>query len=233
MTVTDKRWTDTIKQQLRDSRLKITRSLIACLARLENKPECLISGSAIGYYGNHKDEKIDESYLSDNPLFFSQKLCMDWEHEASQAENMGIRSCYLRTGIVLGNNGGALAKMLPPFKMGVGGPMGDGQQWMSWIHIDDLIEMMLYAMQHTEISGPLNGASPLPVRNKEFSTTLGKVLKRPAFLPLPSFVVSLLMGQMGEELLLSGQHVIPKKMLDAGYQFLYSDLETALVNVIH
>ena len=229
--IADKRWTHKVKQQLRDSRLKVTLSLVSYLEQLEQKPECMISGSAIGYYGNCNNEIIDESFHQDNDHSFSQKLCIDWEREASHAETLGIRTCYLRTGIVLGPGGGALAKMLPPFKMGLGGPIGDGHQWMSWIHIDDLIGIMLYAMQHKNISGPLNGTAPNPVTNKEFSTKLGQRLNRPAFLPLPSFAVRLLMGQMGEELLSSGQRVIPKKIMDAGYDFQFKDLENALTDV--
>jgi uncharacterized protein (TIGR01777 family) len=230
--IADKRWTDKVKQQLRDSRLKITDSLVSCLARLEQKPECMISGSAIGFYGARNDEIIDESFHQDNDHNFSQQLCMDWEREASHAETLGIRTCYLRTGIVLGSGGGALAKMLPPFKMGLGGPIGDGHQWMSWVHIDDLVGIMLYAMQHKDIRGPLNGTAPNPVTNKEFSTKLGQKLNRPAFLPLPMFAVSLLMGQMGKELLSSGQRVIPKNIMDAGYVFQFKHLESALSDVI-
>jgi len=230
--IADKRWTDKVKQRLRDSRLKITHSLVDCLARLEYKPECMISGSAIGYYGDCSDEIVDESFQRDNTLNFSQKLCIDWEQEASHAETLGIRTCYLRTGIVLGADGGALARMLLPFKMGLGGPIGDGHQWMSWVHIDDLIGIMLYAMEHKNIRGPLNGTAPNPVTNKEFSTKLGKRLNRPAFLPLPSFAVSLLMGQMGEELLSSGQRVIPEKIMDAGYEFKFRYLERALADII-
>ncbi len=230
--IADKRWTNRVKQQLRDSRLNLTHSLVTCLERLEQKPECLISGSAIGYYGDRNDEIIDESYQQDNGNSFSQTLCMDWEREASHAEILGIRTCYLRTGIVLGPDGGALAKMLPPFKMGLGGPIGDGQQWMSWIHIDDLIGIMLHAMNHKDICGSLNGTAPNPVTNKDFSTQLGHRLNRPAFLTLPSFAVRLLMGQMGEELLSSGQRVVPKKIMDSGYDFQFKELENALSNVI-
>lgn len=230
--IADNRWTDIVKQQLRDSRLKLTQSLVSYLKQLVKKPECIISGSAIGYYGVLGDEIVDESFHQDNEHNFSQKLCMDWEQEASLSENLGIRTCYLRTGIVLGPNGGALGKMLFPFKMGLGGPIGDGHQWMSWIHIDDLIGIMLFIMQNKNIRGPINGTAPNPVTNKEFSTKLGKALNRPAFLPLPSFAVRLLMGQMGEELLSSGQRVIPKKITDAGYVFQFKDLESALSDVI-
>ncbi len=230
--IADKRWTDNIKQQLRESRLKLTQSLVSFLKRVEKKPECLISGSAVGYYGALGDEKVDESFQLNNEPNFSQQLCMDWEKEASLAESLGIRTCYLRTGIVLGPNGGALAKMLPPFKMGLGGPIGSGHQWMSWVHIDDLIGIMFHIMNNKNIHGPVNGTSPNPVINKQFSSMLGRTLNRPAFFPLPSFMVKLLMGKMGEELLLSGQRVIPNKLIDAGYVFQYKELESALSDVI-
>ena len=191
---------------------------------------CLISGSAIGYYGNQGDKQVDEQMSGDNS--FSSKLCFDWEHEAQQAEALGIRACYLRTAIVLGKNGGALAKMLPAFKLGLGGPMGNGRQWMSWIHIDDLIGVILYTINHKDIKGAINGAAPNPVTNKVFSSTLAQVLNRPALLPMPAIVLKLMLGEMAEELLLSGQRVIPKKMLDAGYDFHYAELEDALREVV-
>lgn len=228
--ITDKRWTANIKKQLRDSRIVTTQNLIAYLRKSENKPECLISGSAIGYYGNQGEKTVDEGTSGDSS--FSSKLCFDWEHVAKQAEELRIRTCYLRTGIVLGKNGGALSKMLPAFKLGLGGPMGNGSQWMSWIHIDDLIGIILYLIQHRNISGAVNGSAPNPTRNKDFSSTLGYVLKRPAFVPMPAFVLKLLLGEMAQELLLAGQRVMPKKILDAGYNFQYAELENALREVL-
>ncbi|MBL4711135.1 MAG: TIGR01777 family oxidoreductase [Gammaproteobacteria bacterium] len=227
--VTDKRWTSVIKKQLRDSRLITTQKLIKYLQTTEKKPACLISGSAIGYYGNQSDTIVDENMSGDSS--FSSKLCLDWEHEAQQAEALGIRTCYLRTGIVLGKKGGALAKMLPAFKFGLGGAMGDGEQWMSWVHIDDLIGIMLHIIKHKNISGAVNGTSPNPVTNKNFSSTLARVLNRPAFLPMPAFVLKLMLGEMAQELLLSGQRVIPKKILGAGYAFQYAELDKALSQV--
>ena len=228
--ITDKRWTPGIKKQLRESRIVTTQNLISYLQGAKKKPECFISGSAIGYYGNQGEKPVDEQMSGDSS--FSSKLCFDWEHEAQQAEVLGIRTCYLRTGIVLGKKGGALAKMLPAFKLGLGGPMGTGRQWMSWIHINDLTGLILYAINHKDIKGAINGTAPKPVTNKEFTSTLASVLKRPAYLPMPAFVLKLMLGQMAEELLLSGQRVIPKKILDAGYDFQYAELENALSEVV-
>ncbi len=228
--ITDKRWTPGIKKQLRESRIITTQKLIRYLQAAKKKPECLISGSAIGYYGNQGDKPVDEQMSGDSS--FSSKLCSDWEHEAQQAEVLGIRTCYLRTGIVLGKKGGALAKMLPAFKLGLGGPMGNGRQWMSWIHMNDLIALLLHVINNKDIKGAINATAPNPVTNKDFASTLASVLKRPAFLPMPAFVLKLMLGQMAEELLLSGQRVIPKKILDAAYVFQYAELENALSEVV-
>jgi len=228
--ITDKRWTPGIKKQLRESRIITTQKLIRYLQAAKKKPECLISGSAIGYYGNQGDKPVDEQMSGDSS--FSSKLCSDWEHEAQQAEVLGIRTCYLRTGIVLGKKGGALAKMLPAFKLGLGGPMGNGRQWMSWIHMNDLIALLLHVINNKDITGGINATAPNPVTNKDFASTLASVLKRPAFLPMPAFVLKLMLGQMAEELLLSGQRVIPKKILDAAYVFQYAELENALSEVV-
>jgi len=228
--IADKRWTSAIKKQLRESRLLSTQKLIDYLQTTQRKPELLISGSAIGYYGDQGKKNIDEK--SSCGSGFSSKLCLDWEHEAQRAEALGIRTCYLRTGIVLGENGGALSKMLPAFKLGLGGPMGNGQQWMSWIHIDDLIGIILHVINNKDIKGAVNGTAPNPVTNKVFSSTLARVLKRPAFFPMPAFVLKLMLGEMAQELLLSGQRVMPKKMLDAAYDFQYAELEDALRKVV-
>ncbi len=228
--ITDRRWTPTIKNQLRESRLLTTHKLIRYLQTVETKPECFISGSAIGYYGDQGENSVDETGSGDNS--FSSKLCFDWEHEAKQAEDLGIRTCYLRTGIVLGKKGGALSKMLPAFRLGLGGSMGSGRQWMSWVHIDDLTGIILHIINHRNISGAVNGTAPKPTTNKEFSSTLAHVLKRPAFMPVPAFVLKMMLGEMAEELLLSGQRVMPKKILDTGYGFQYAELEDALREVV-
>lgn len=226
----DRRWTDSVKQQLRDSRLLTTASLIEYFKRANQKPAVFISGSAIGVYGLHGDEKLDEQASGDDN--FSSKLCRDWEAQAAEAEALGIRCCYLRTGVVLGKNGGALSKMLPPFKMALGGPMGSGQQWMSWVHMDDLVNAIVYALETPSINGPINGTAPNPVTNKAFSKALGAALNRPAIIPMPAFVLKLMMGEMAEELLLSGQRVVPAKLTQSGFEFKYPQLDDALRDII-
>lgn len=226
----DRRWTDSVKQQLRDSRLLTTASLVEYFKRANQKPAVFISGSAIGVYGLHGDEKLDEQASGDDS--FSSKLCRDWEAQAAEAEALGIRCCYLRTGVVLGKNGGALSKMLPPFKMALGGPMGSGQQWMSWVHMDDLVNAIVYALETPSINGPINGTAPNPVTNKAFSKALGAALNRPALIPMPAFVLKLMMGEMAEELLLSGQRVVPAKLTQSGFEFKYPQLDDALRDII-
>ena len=228
--ITDKRWTPAVKKQLYDSRINTTQKLINYFKHASKKPDVFISGSAIGYYGYKSNRPLDETASGDES--FSSQLCKSWEHEARSAEEQGIRTCYLRTGIVLGKNGGALSKMLPAFRLGLGGPMGSGKQVMSWIHIDDLVNMILFVIENEHIRGPVNGTSPNPVSNKVFSETLGHVLKRPVFFKVPGFVLKLMLGGMAEELLLSGQTVIPAMVLDAGYEFQFAELKDALVNVL-
>ena len=229
--IADKRWSDEVKQQIIDSRIKTTQALYDYLKDLLVKPEVFISGSALGYYGlRNSDDEINETGTTDNS--FSSQLCQQWETEAQAIAELGIRTCYLRTGIVLGKNGGALNKMLPPFKMALGGPIGDGKQWMSWIHLDDIVGMIRFAIDNEAIQGAINGTTPQPVTNTVFSKTLGKVLKRPAIFRMPAFVVKLLFGQMGEELLLAGQRVIPEKLTQAGYQFKFPQLEKALKDIV-
>lgn len=229
--IANKRWSDKQKHQIFSSRIDITEKLISYFEKSENKPKLFISGSAIGYYGIDKtDNVIEEKENGDNS--FSSELCQKWEAVALKAEKLGIRTCLLRTGIVLGENGGALSKMLLPFKMCLGGRVGHGKQWMSWIHIDDLIGIILYCINNDNLKGAVNGTSPNPVTNQVFTKTLGVALKRPTIFPMPAIVVKLLMGQMGEELLLAGKKIVPKKALDAGYTFKYKILEEALINVV-
>ncbi|MDC9728015.1 MAG: TIGR01777 family oxidoreductase [Methyloprofundus sp.] len=229
--IANKRWSDKQKQKIFSSRIDITEKLIATFSTLENKPKLLISGSAIGYYGIDKtDHVIEEKDQGDNS--FSSELCQKWEAVALKAEPLGIRTCLLRTGIVLGKNGGALSKMLLPFKLGLGGRIAHGKQWMSWIHIDDLVGIILYCINHDNLNRAVNGTSPKPVTNQVFTKTLGMLLKRPTLLPMPAMLIKLLMGQMGEELLLAGKEIVPKKALDAGYTFKYKTLEEALINIV-
>ena len=229
--IANKRWSKIQKQRISGSRLETTQNLIEYFKVCKNKPKLFISGSAIGYYGvSENDDSLNEEALGDES--FSSQLCQQWEAVASEAKALGIRTCILRTGIVLGKGGGALNKMLLPFKLGLGGKIGKGSQWMSWIHIEDLIGVILYCIDHDEVSGAVNGTAPNPVTNTIFTKTLGKVLKRPTILPMPAIVVRLLMGQMGEELLLAGKKVLPVKITNEGYIFKYAHLEDALLNVV-
>ncbi len=228
--IADRRWTDVVKQQLLASRINTTKALYTYIEGMPIRPELFISGSALGFYGLRNDDApVDEAGQSDDS--FSSKLCVAWENEAKRIEALGIRTCYLRTGIVLGRNGGALAKMLPTFRLGLGGPMGSGSQWMSWIHMNDLLGMIHYAINNDNITGAINATAPNPVSNKEFSRVLGKVLKRPAILSMPAFVLKLMLGEMAEELLLSGQRVVPEKMQQAGFKFRFTELEDALEDI--
>ena len=233
--IANKRWSEGQKQKIITSRLETTEGLVEFFRRAVQKPELFISGSAIGFYGIGTSdetivEEIDEECLGDSS--FSSQLCQQWEASALQAKLLGIRTCLLRTGIVLGQGGGALAKMTLPFKLGLGGKIGSGNQWMPWIHLDDLVGMIDYCVHHSDISGPINGTAPNPVTNAEFTTALGNIVKRPTILPMPGFVVKLLMGQMGEELLLAGKKVIPLKAQQAGFQFKYEYLDDALSDVL-
>jgi len=229
--IANKRWSQKQKQRIISSRIDTTKNLIEFFKRVDHKPRLLINGSAIGYYG------IDESAApigegASGDASFSSQLCKQWESVAMEAEPMGIRTCLLRTGIVLGKGGGALEKMLLPFKMGFGGKIGNGKQWMSWIHLDDLVGIILYCMENDNINGAVNGTAPSPVTNEAFTKALGKVLHRPTFLPLPTIMVNLLMGQMGNELLLKGKKIVPTKIAKEGYQFKYLHLEEALLNSV-
>ena len=229
--IANKRWSKKQQHRIISSRIDVTERLISYFKKSENKPKLLISGSAIGYYGIGKtDNVIEEKEYGDNS--FSSELCQKWEAVALKAEKLGVRTCLLRTGIVLGKKEGALSKLLLPFKMGLGGRIGNGEQWMSWIHIDDLVGIILYCINHDDLIGAVNGTSPAPVTNQEFTEALGMILNRPIIFPMPAIVVKILMGKMGEELLLSGKRIIPKKVLDSGYIFEYKTLKKALINVV-
>jgi len=230
--IANKRWSESQKQKIINSRLGVTEGLVEFFKRAEQKPELFISGSAIGFYGiEPSSENMDEKATGDSS--FSSQLCQQWEAAALQAAPLGIRTCLLRTGIVLGQGGGVLEKMTLPFKLGLGGKIGSGHQWMPWIHLDDLIGVIDYCVHHPDITGPINGTAPNPVTNAEFTKALGSVVKRPTILPMPGFVVKLLMGQMGEELLLAGKKVIPLKAQQAGFQFKYEYVDDALSDIIN
>lgn len=224
------RWTDEKKKAIRDSRVFGTRSMIETFDELKAKPKAFISGSAIGFYGDRGDEEMTES--SPAGKTFLAEVCKEWEAESRRAEDLGIRTVLLRTGIVLSKDGGALATMLTPFKLGVGGVIGDGKQWMSWVSLDDVVGIINYVLENENVRGAVNNTAPNPVTNEEFTKTLGSVLYRPTFLPLPEFAVHMVFGEMGDALLLDSTRVIPKRMNDAGYEFKYSDLKTALENAL-
>ncbi len=232
--IANKRWTDKQKQEIEQSRFTITQEFIDFFNRAEHRPKLFISGSAVGYYGiepygiGPTENTINESDKGDKS--FSSKLCHQWEAIAMQATKLGIRTCLLRTGIVLGSGGGALNKMLLPFKLGLGGKIGTGSQWMPWIHIDDVIGIIDFVIKNETITGALNVTAPNPVTNTELTKTLGKILNRPTFFTMPAIIINLLMGQMGSELLLSGKKVVPSKLQAAGYPFKYFKLSQALSN---
>ncbi len=229
--IADKKWSAIQKAQIVDSRIETTEEIITYFKKTPKKPAVFISGSAIGYYGVGVSNKlIDESSVGDHS--FSSRLCAQWEACAVQAEALGIRTCLLRIGIVLGKDGGALKKMLLPFKLGLGGKIGSGKQWMPWIHLGDLIGIIDFCIEQTSLRGPLNCTAPNPVTNKEFSKTLGSCLRRPALLPMPAFVIKALLGDMGKELLLAGKQVCPVKLEAAGFRFKYQRLDAALSSVL-
>ncbi len=219
------RWTPQRKAQFRDSRIGLTGHLVAAIARMQVKPRVLISGSAIGYYGNQGDTPLSEySAVHED---FSQQLCHDWELAARQAEALGVRVCLLRTGLVLAQDGGLLGRMLPVFRAGLGGRLGDGQQWMSWIHRQDWLAIVQTLLNDDTLHGPYNATAPHPVTNGEFTRTLAAGLHRPALLPLPGWLLKPLLGEMSE-LLLGSQKVLPQRLLESGYIFQYSYLDDAL-----
>ncbi len=228
--IADQRWSDARKSLLRSSRIDTTSSLISLIRRMKQKPEVLISGSAIGFYGAQQgDHSLGEN--SDVTDGFTHQLCADWERTAQNAEDEGVRVCLVRTGVVLGKGGGALAKMLPPFRFGLGGPVGDGEQWMSWIHIEDEVEVLCMMLTHTLFSGAYNLTAPGAVTNAEFTRQLAATLHRPAWFRVPAFVLDLMLGE-GSELLLKGQRVYPSRLEDAGYKFAFPELDVALRQVL-
>jgi len=224
------RWTDEKKKAIRDSRVHGTRTMIETFARLVKKPKVFISASAIGFYGDRGDDEMTETSSAGDT--FLSEVSKEWESESRRAEDMGIRTVLLRNGIVLSKDGGALATMMTPFKLGVGGVVGSGKQWMSWVSLDDVVGIVNYALENENLRGAVNVTSPNPVTNEEFTKTLGEVLYRPTFLPLPEFAVNLVFGEMGDALLIDSTKVIPKRLLDAGYEFKHPDLKTALENAV-
>jgi len=223
-------WTRRKRALILRSRLRITRDVVALIGRLRTRPAVLVSGSAIGWYGLRGDEPLDET--SNGLDCFSRRLCVRWERAARPAEDLGVRTVYLRTGLVLAAEGGMLSRMLTPFEFGLGGPFGDGRHWMSWIHRDDLVRLIVHVMTTPGVAGPVNGVAPTPATNKTFAATLGRALGRPAFLPAPAAPLRLALGAFADELLLSGQRILPGAALSSGFRFTYPDLDGALGAIV-
>ncbi|HEY7679638.1 MAG TPA: TIGR01777 family oxidoreductase [Terriglobia bacterium] len=224
------RWTPQKKIRIHESRGRGTHLLCEALRQLQHPPKVLVNGSAIGYYGDRGDELLREESAPGSG--FLADVCREWEASTEPASRRGIRVVHLRTGIVLSTKGGALAKMLLPFRLGAGGKIGSGKQYMSWIAIDDHTAAIQHLIENGAMQGPVNAVAPNPVTNLEFTKTLGRVLSRPTFAPLPAFVVRLAFGQMGEELLLASQRVEPARLRSSGFSFRFPDLETALRQVL-
>ena len=220
------RWTTAKKTRIRDSRVQGTRMLASALGRSIRRPRVMVCASAIGFYGNRGDEVLQEESASGSD--FLAEVCRQWEAAPEPAVRVGIRVVSLRFGVVLSPRGGALARMLPPFRMGAGGRIGSGRQWMSWIALDDAVGIVQHALASESLRGPVNTVAPRPITNAEFARTFGAALHRPAILPLPAFMVRLMFGEMGEALLLSSQRVDCGKLLASGYRFRHSELKPAL-----
>jgi uncharacterized protein (TIGR01777 family) len=224
--IAGRRWTPAYKREILESRTLSTRALVDAMARALQRPSVFVCASGIDYYGPRGDEPIDESAPPGRS--FLAQVCVAWEGEACRAADLGVRTVMIRTGIVLDRREGALARLLLPFQLFVGGPILPGTQWWSWIHLDDEVGLILRCIDDERASGPFNGVAPEPQRNRDFSATLGRVLGRPSWLPLPGFVLRLILGEMAPALLIERQRAVPAKALALGYQFAYPTLEPAL-----
>ena len=223
------RWTSARREQIVESRVQLTDRIVCAMEQAASRPAVLISGSAVGYYGDRGDEiLIEDSRRADD---FLGNLCNDWERAALRAEEFGVRVVALRTGIVLGRDGGALSKLLAPFRLGLGGPIGSGRQYMPWIHLHDHVEIVATALGDVRYNGPINATAPLPVTNKEFAKALGRALHRPAFAPLPAFVLKAALGEAAS-VLLTGQRAMPEKLDRLGFTFQYEALDAALADIV-
>ena len=223
------RWTEEHKQRIRDSRVKGSRNLVAGMRATTRPPKVLVSASAVGFYGDRGDEFLNES--SDPGSDFLSEVCLDWEAEAARARELGVRVVFVRTGVALSPSGGALEKMLLPFKLGLGGRLGDGRQWFPWIHIEDIAGIFLHALMSPDVDGPINGVAPGIVTNEEFTRELAATLNRPVFFPVPELALRVLMGEMAE-VVTASQRVVPQVALDTGYQFKYPNLRPALESLL-
>lgn len=227
--IADRPWTKKRKQVLWESRVTLTEELVAWLGQRAVKPEVLVSGSAVGWYGDGGSTRLTEQ--SAPHMEYTHTLCDAWESAAKRASAQSIRVCLLRTGLVLAQGGGFLQRMLPPFKLGLGGPIGSGKQYMPWVHRADMVGIIMLLLQNADCRGPFNANAPKPVTNREFVKTLGKTLGRPAIIPLPAPLLKLGLGEMSR-LLLTGQNAVPQKVQEAGYTFRFTDLEAALADVV-
>ncbi|WP_248733128.1 TIGR01777 family oxidoreductase [Pseudomonas sp. MWU13-2517] len=224
--IADRPWTKKRKTLLWSSRISLTETLLAWMEGLEQKPAVLISGSAVGWYGDGGERELNEASGPVQDDFPSQ-LCIAWEETALRAEALGVRVVLVRTGLVLAAEGGFLSRLLLPFKLALGGPIGDGRQWMPWVHIKDQIALIDFLLHKPDASGPYNACAPHPVRNREFAKTLGRVLHRPAFMPLPALALKIGLGELSG-LLLGGQKAVPERLLAAGFTFQFTELHAAL-----
>jgi uncharacterized protein (TIGR01777 family) len=222
-----KRWSARQKDILRSSRIDPTKKLAALVAA--RKPSCFISASAVGYYGPNATGQLRETSPQGND--FLAGLCAEWENAASAAAGAGVRTAVVRTGVVLGPGGGALSKMLLPFKLGLGGPLGSGKQWVSWVHIDDITSLYVFLLENQTASGAFNGCAPQPVNMKDFAKALGRALHRPAVFPVPAPMLRLALGEVAD-VLLTGQYVVPQRAMDAGFRFQFTDVQAAFENIV-
>lgn len=226
----NQRWTDDAKRRIMESRRTGTHNLVGTIAGLERKPKVLVNQSAIGFYGDRGEAMVDES--ADPGEGYDAEVVRTWEATAHQAEGTGVRLVIVRTGHVLDPRGGLLAELLTPFKLGAGGPLAGGRQYMSWIHIDDEVGILLWAVDDEKVSGTINATAPNPVTNREFSQALGRALHRPASVPVPGFVLDLKFGKEFGQVLRGGQRVMPRRALDLGYEFRYTDIDSALKSLL-
>ena len=224
--IVDQRWNSARKAELRQSRIDTTRAVVQAIQASGEKPGVLISASAIGYYGSRVERESTEAAAPGDD--FLARLCVDWEAEA---QGSGVRTVNARIGVILATQGGALPRLLMPFKLGLGGPIGRGQAWWSWVHIDDVVGAILYAIERNDVEGAINLTAPKPVRNAEFSRALGRALRRPALMPVPSLALKLMLGE-GAGVLLASQRILPTRTLDLGYRYQFADIDAALNDLV-
>ncbi|MFC5699066.1 TIGR01777 family oxidoreductase [Pseudomonas sp. GCM10022186] len=228
--IADRPWSNKRKALLWGSRITLTEQLLEWLGKRDQMPQVLLNGSAVGWYGDAGERELTEESPPVTDDFASQ-LCVAWEETALRAEALGIRVVLIRTGLVLARDGGFLKRLVPPFRLGLGGPLGNGRQWMSWVHLDDQIALMDFLLRREDARGPYNACSPQPVRNGDFARSLGRALGRPAIMPAPAFVLRVLLGELAG-LLLGGQRAVPARLQAAGFTFAFTDLDTALGDLL-